>query len=404
MQQTSVRHALIATVGQTAEPIITAVTFHSPEAVVLIASQVSQAVASRVFAEFGSEVKIYTVLLDDAESLRESYDAALRSYEKALEWEAQVVTADLTGGTKPMVAGLTLALTGRGVTFSYVGGDLRDSHGRVQSGSERVLALEDPTMRYHVREWEAFQNTWNGNRFAEAQALLERLPGPLSASNERFYRHLAGVCSALLAWDRFHHDEALALLEEHLEPALGVAEAWRHGAKVRVLSELQVQAEGLARLVASSEIPTRLLLADLLANAQRRADTGRFDDALARLYRAVELAAEVDIAERYGFTLRSAKGWPETLSPELRRRAGGLRGLKETLDLTCDIDIFTGKTGTVAQHLAGAYHGTLRPLLQKRHESILAHGLRTVSYEDFESLRTFLESYGFTAASAWPRW
>lgn len=402
--QKEVRHVLIATVGQTAEPILTAITFHAPEAVVLIASQGSQAIAGRISGEFRGELLIYTVLIDDAESLSQSYTAAQRALERALEWEAMLITADLTGGTKPMVAGLTLALSGRGVTFSYVGGDTRNAQGRVQSGSERVIALEDPTVRYHVREWAAFQSAWNAGRFTEAKTLLERLPGPLSRAHERFYRHLIGLCDALLAWDRFQHEAAAVLLERHLEPALSIAEAWRHGAKVRVLSELEKQAEHLATLSDPTELPTRLLLADLLANAQRRADAGRFDDALARLYRATELAAEVDIAERYGFSLKNPNGWPDTVSPELKRRAGGLLGLKETLDLACDLDIFRSKTGTIAQHLAGDYHSTLRPLLHKRHRSILAHGLQAVGYDDFRGLWTFLESYGFTPALPWPRW
>lgn len=391
---------LLATVGQTAEPIVAAITFHSPEGVLLIASQGSQQVASQVRQEFVGELRMYTILLDDAESLRESYDAAKR----ALEWEAQVITADLTGGTKPMVAGLTLALSGQGVTFSYVGGEARDAYGRVQSGDERVLALEDPTVHYHVREWEAFQSAWNAARFVEAKGLLERLPKPLSSANARFYRHLAGVCDALLAWDRFHHEAAAGLFERHLEPALSIAEAWRHGAKVRVLSELGVQAERLGKLFGPGGTPTRLLLADLLANAERRAAAGRFDDALARLYRAAELAAEVDIAERYGFALKRPQGWPEKVSPELKRRAGSLLGLKETLDLAYEVDVFMGKTGTTSQHLAGSYHSTLQPLLRKRHESILAHGLHAVTPDDYGALRTFLQGYGFAPAPAWPKW
>lgn len=210
------------------------------------------------------------------------------------------------------------------------------------------------------------------------------------------------MCAGLNAWDSFHHDEALGLLQTHLEPALSIAEAWRHGAKVRVLGALFAR-QGELQALTQRQRPTRALLGDLLANAERRAFAGRFDDALARLYRGVELAAEVDIAERYGFHLKVAATWPE-LSPELKRRAGTLLGLKETLDLASDIDLFFGKNGTLAQRLRDDYPKQLKPLLARRHESVLAHGLRSVGAGDYEALRAYLEAQGLRAAEGWPRW
>jgi CRISPR-associated protein (TIGR02710 family) len=401
---TPLRHVLIVTVGQTAEPIELSITHHAPDGVIFLASQTSHIVAARLIDSFQGDFWHHTLLLNDPENLQESYRQASAALKLALAQDAQVISADITGGTKPMVAGVVLALSGRGVTLSYIGGTDRDAFGRVKSGHEAMRVLEDPTIRFHLREWEALTQAWNAQRFTEALAAVERITArPLSRSETHFFGHLRGVIVALDAWDSFQHRQALTLLAEHLEAALMVAELWRHGSKVRVLSGLQTQKSWLEELVTAGMTPNHRLLADLLANAERRAATGRFDDAVARLYRAIELLVEADLFSRHGINLKD----PSThsaLSAALQKRAKEGLGLKETLSLAFDIDLFFGKQGTLAQRVFGDYPTTLRPLLASRHESILAHGLRPVEQETYTALRSYLTDLGVQAAEPWPKW
>jgi CRISPR-associated protein (TIGR02710 family) len=382
---------LILTVGTTREPLEVALSEHAPEGVVFLASQASHPVAAELLRDYGASFRHHTLLLEDAESLLEAYQKALLALRKALEWEAKAIVADLTGGTKPMAAGLTLALTGRGVVFSYVGGERRDPEtGRVLSGHERLRLLEDPTARFGLREWAGFTRAWNalnlGMALSELESLLSR---PLSPSEARFYRAMQGVVEGLMEWDRFRHQEALKRLSAHLPVALAVAEAWGHGGKVRVLKGLEALLPHLKSIVEAGEKPTFPLLQDLLANAERRAALGRFDDALARLYRALELAVEADLQERLGFTPKDPKTWPENFPESLRERILKPRGLMELLEAAFDLDLAFGQRGTLAQRLYGEKN-RLQALLQKRHGSILAHGTRPVEREDYERLRDFL--------------
>jgi CRISPR-associated protein (TIGR02710 family) len=382
---------LILTVGTTREPLEVALSEHAPEGVVFLASQASHPVDAELLRDYGASFRHHTLLLEDAESLLEAYQKALLALRKALEWEAKAIVADLTGGTKPMAAGLTLALTGRGVVFSYVGGERRDPEtGRVLSGHERLRLLEDPTARFGLREWAGFTRAWNalnlGMALSELESLLSR---PLSPSEARFYRAMQGVVEGLMEWDRFRHQEALKRLSAHLPVALAVAEAWGHGSKVRVLKGLEALLPHLQSIVEAGEKPTFPLLQDLLANAERRAALGRFDDALARLYRALELAVEADLQERLGFALKDPKTWPEGFPESLKERVLKPRGLMELLEAAFDLDLAFGQRGTLAQRLYGEKN-RLQALLQKRHESILAHGTRPVEREDYERLRDFL--------------
>lgn len=173
--------------------------------------------------------------------------------------------------------------------------------------------------------------------------------------------------------------------------ALGVAEAWGHGAKVRVLRGLEEGLPHLEAVVVAGGKPTFALLQDLLANAERRAELGRFDDALARLYRALELAAEADIHERLGFILKDPKTWPEGFPQTLKERILRPRGLIELLEAGFELDVAFNQQGTLTQRLFGQKN-RLQALLSRRHESILAHGTRPVEEEDYRNLMDFLGS------------
>ncbi|KHG64420.1 CRISPR-associated protein [Thermus sp. 2.9] len=397
---------LILSVGTTRAPLEESLAQHAPDGVIFLASQESHPVAAELVREYGGSFRHHTLLLEDAESLLESYQAALKALRKALEWEATAIVADLTGGTKPMAAGLVLALTGRGVVFSYVGGERRDPDtGRVVSGAERLRLLEDPTARLGLKEWTAFTRAWNalnlGVALSELDGLLQR---PLSPSEERFYRAMKGVVEGLMEWDRFRHERALALLAPSLPVALAVAEAWGHGAKVRVLKGLEDLLPHLRAIVEAAGKPTFALLQDLLANAERRAELGRFDDALARLYRALELAVEADVHERLGFVLKDPRTWPEGFPESLRERVLRPRGLMELLDAAFDLDLAFAQTNTLAQKLYGEKN-RIQALLSRRHESILAHGTRPVEEEDYRRVLDFLTALDprLSPLAPWPR-
>ncbi|MER3537645.1 MAG: TIGR02710 family CRISPR-associated protein [Thermus sp.] len=395
---------LILTVGTSRPPLEEALAQHAPQGVIFIASQKSFPVAGELVKEYGEALKHHTLILEDEESLEEAYKKALEALKKALEWEATAIVADFSGGTKPMAAGLVLALTGRGVTFSYVGGRKRDPEtGRVLSGHEQLRLLEDPTARYGLREWEGFVRNFNALNLpaaiSELDALLKK---PLSPSEVRFYGALKGVTEGLLHWDRFWHERALEALNTHLDVALAVAEAWGHGAKVRVLKELEGARENLKTIVEKGKRPTFALLADLLANADRRFRVGRYDDALARLYRGLELAAQADLYERLGIDLKDTQTFPKEFPEGLRETALRTRGLAEVLDVSFNIDLFYNQSGTLAQRLYSDFQGRLQPLLKKRHESILGHGTNPVKKEDYEKFRAYFDEMGLKALPPWP--
>jgi CRISPR-associated protein (TIGR02710 family) len=127
---------------------------------------------------------------------------------------------------------------------------------------------------------------------------------------------------------------------------------------------------------------------DLLANAKRRKNEGRVDDAVARLYRAIEAVAQIALKDRHGFESTEKvplASVPETLRLEWAARAKGnvvALGLQDAYMLLASLNDPLGE-----KFRSAALNGTKSPLVA-RNRSILAHGFDRVSANVFDKLWT----------------
>lgn len=284
------RLALVASVGMATGALRAAIRFHEPDAVILMASKVTLAPALDVVGEFAAVQVVEVVEVEDVEDLTSCLAAATSALSEAIALRAGARVVDITGGTKPMSLGLALAAAGREVTFSYIGGETRDSLGRVRSGSERLRLLEDPAPHTESSLWEELRAAWNGWRFETARRLARRLIAFSPDGRDRdFLVAFVAVCGAMSAWDRLDHVEALNTLPTPLDTALEAAAQLRQGARVRVLAGLSGLLPSLEVLAHHGASRPTVLAADLVGNALRRTEQGRLEDAAVRLGRAAEL-------------------------------------------------------------------------------------------------------------------
>lgn len=122
------------------------------------------------------------------------------------------------------------------------------------------------------------------------------------------------------------------------------------------------------------------ILADLMANAERRAQEGKYDDAVARLYRAVEVIAQMILAQK-GIDTSAVS--LDQLPPEWQVT---YQQDKEPLKLGQE------KAFALLEslgHPAGKQYRenkNLRNYLSKRNSSILAHEMEPVGKNVYEEL------------------
>ena len=304
--------------------------------------------------------KCYLKLVGLAKSITERYP------------EGCEVTANYTGGTKTM--SLALALVGvltQQWDLSLNVGPRQDLI-QVRSGDAPVI----------VDKWRAFYESQLDmlRRFLDSypydfvsHSISHILLRPLDRSLQKELLTAGGICQAFDAWDKFHHDRALKLLEPY---------GTRYSSYIVNLKRIL----GMARGATSYE-----MVPDLLNNAERRAAQGHHDDAVGRLYRATELFAEVRLEKAYGYKAGDLKleQLPTHLQAEYKDRVRGDRlilGLREDYDLLYRLGDPVGKGFRKSEN-------RIVDALTQRNYSISAHGLTPLGEREYLQVREVLEGF-----------
>jgi len=135
-----------------------------------------------------------------------------------------------------------------------------------------------------------------------------------------------------------------------------------------------------------------LLLSDLLANARRRMEEGKFDDAAARLYRLVEMIGQIEIQRLCGAKTDNfpREEVPEALREEYEHRYRDEKGkLKLPLEATYRV---LSERGSDTGRRFFQDRGRFSNLQQARNLSILAHGVTPIEEGRVRELLEFVSS------------
>jgi CRISPR-associated protein (TIGR02710 family) len=385
---------LVCTVGGSHEPVAAAITHwrpvrirfvHSPQTKGDIDGKIVPEVRKRGFDLDPGRYDFFE--LPDAEDFSGCVDRLRELTLDVEQWvrrgEAFRAIVDFTGGTKCMSAALAVHAKRWPCLFSYVGGTARNKAGvgNVVSGAEKVVHSVNPWDALGYQAIEEFIVLFDQRAFAAAARVAEEAKKRVSRDyHKRELNVLEQLARAFDAWDRFNHRAAVCHLSNvkaglnHLRAVLGAQGADR----VRHRMEGW---EDYLRELSKARVPSRQHILDLLANARRRQEEGRFDDAVARLYRAIEATAQLTLAETYGLDSTERVPLarvPEALRTRLEPRAEeGLvkLGLQDTYALLRAWGDALGEKF----HQAGL-SGRESPIAA-RNRSILAHGFDRMSDE-----------------------
>jgi CRISPR-associated protein (TIGR02710 family) len=386
---------LVCTVGGSDAPIRTALRRMRPDVVWFLVSDGKQGKSSRPIVEGDDGLGraegcptacvVKEVPADDPDRTL----ALCRSYfvEIKRRHPTARIIADYTGGTKSMTGGLLMAAFAEpGIAVQFMRGSRPDLD-RVEDGTEEPVAMPadfvtaDRTFRTAAQAVEE-------QDYAAAERILKKLSLALARSRYRppqgWSKRLEIAkqwCGVMADWDAFRHTRAWRAAEA----------AWDGGAPLGEALAATGHLEPLRRLATEREGPGWTVCADLWLNAQRRAGRGRFDDAVARLYRLVEAVAQTQLRQRYRLE-SEAIPW-DALPDEMKRaerHAYTPQGRKVArLGLNRLIEFLRSRDPddpVAARYLSQARDGKLEgpSWLGSRNRSILAHGFTTVTEQDWE--------------------
>jgi CRISPR-associated protein (TIGR02710 family) len=377
----------VYTVGGTPEPIIVSLRRIRPECVAFICSKltkkVAEGIAEQVRPEMPEGFNFRIFITVDEEQLYKCYrqvEAALQFLTQEQQLDVAQIRIDYTGGTKTMSAAAVLAAAPDGYQFVYVGGIERDKDGKgiVISGKERIVYPDNPWQILEEPETSNVLNNIANHQWFAAQQIIQRLWMRADKEPRELFAAWTLLVDGLAFWDRFQHDAALQHWDDGQVPARVKKLALEHGrpqvaafasACLAMTKDLKTLAKASSLMPANGIDPLAL---DLFANAERRANAGQFDEAVLRVYRALEFVCERRLWSPY--RIDPSKVAIDKLPLELKARWKSRRkplqiGLQDRAELLSElgdaigIKLYAALPGLDTSARSGSWliHGTRNP-------------------------------------------
>lgn len=385
---------MIISVGGTRAPIIKSICEYKPEFISFLASQDSCDLVASIKTEVvshGLNIKSETTLADDINDLVHCHEKAEEAVGRVITkgYRKEDIIVDYTGGTKHMSVSLALASISYGFSFSYVGGKERTKNGVgiVVNGQEEIYPSVNPWDFLAIEERKKIAILFNTYQFKAAKNLTDTLLEKTTKFKSLF-KKIGFLIEGYYEWDLFRHQKALDLfkrakIEEILETDDKSIKAFAKAAETNRLF--------LEEIVKNEKKPSGLLILDLYANAERRFNEGKVDDAVLRLYRLVEMIAQERLFRKYGIDVSDVKEEkiPEGLKGEF------IKNYKSQFDGKIKI------SQTAIFKLLNALHDELGntfklngkrflAIQSSRNYSYLAHGFESSKEKTYLTLRDFI--------------
>ena len=412
----SITTALVS-VGGSPAPVLLTLRQHRPTHVWYFCSAGSRDVADEIHVQLDWHPDRDFIEIDRFEELGPCY-RALRAAIPALlgKWKVRPadVLVDYTGGTKTMSAALVLAATELFDQFSYVGGEQRGKGGLgvTVDGKERTHYQTNPWSDLAIREVERACDLWAGCQFDSAAKMLREV-APRVPQRLRF-ETVAEIADAMAARHRLNFRDAQKLLGGAARqlPAL-----FDGGDDAGLVAFAQGAIEVCA--ACTKGVATTEFLRELLDNTLRTAAQGRFEDAAARLYRAMEMQGQLWLAEVTQGAFQNGRLKPDTALPSpLAALAFCQPGARGEVSLSLEQiylalhQLGDARAGTVASDLALEKNSCWRLATKKRNTSILAHGVQPIGADGLAQMKQLaaeflgfdLEREGSPIPPLNPRW
>jgi CRISPR-associated protein (TIGR02710 family) len=327
-------------------------------------------------------------VVENPDEFPECYRVAAMAIRSAAGDEVELM-ADYTGGTKTMSVALAAAALDHQVPLYLTTGN-RENLIKVERGemSERVNVV--PVLAQRVLERtlpELLRRYQFPAALAEIQGQLSSLYLPPDL--KRHLRTLADLCRGLEAWDRFDHRTALQFLQgftryEALRP---LVQFLQRVVSSRAKMDPEFSALG-GRCGHGYEI-----VEDLLLNAQRRASQERYDDAVGRLYRAIELLVQVRLKLHYD--QKTGELDTEKLPVALRSQYEGMRNDQGKVQLALErsYELLAALDGDPLGQLYSERRNSIRNALKARNHSLFAHGFTPVDATSYQAFQTTIAAF-----------
>ena len=306
--------ALIIHVGNKYGRSVKSIEEINPDLVYFIHSESHFELIEKIIDETNGSFEKRLCLINDIQSIKESYEKSKIIF-KELDNEDFEIHVGISNGTKAMVVGLSLASVGYDCEFSYVGSVKGGrENGEVKQGCEKVFDEFHPMKQLATIEINRAKKYFNNYQFTESLNYFDIAKKSLY-NPERMDIYIK-IVKLYQYWDKFENmipytnnkNESskaqlgyyLQLVKDEINQDKDLKDYfYTHEMEFmnQIVNNIKFLDKKISRDGLIKDGDVYYYLPDLLNNAQRRMDEGKFDDATARLYRAAELIAQIRLYE-----------------------------------------------------------------------------------------------------------
>ena len=289
---------LLLTVGESPEPLILSITALKPKWVGFLYTEKSKNHLDRIVSDCNirpSQVEQIEIGKSDASDV---YNAIKEICENKRETEK--IGVDITGGTKAMVGGATVASALLDFDILYVETKWLAKYRKPEPLSERIILLENPYKVFGDLKEKVGIELFNSHDYAGAMNIFGKLLG--SARNPLQFEVEMKLSVAYDCWDRYDYEEGKKKLDEVLNKikqyALPINNEKRKKLEkqLELLEKLKKSNQGdLFTLLKDNEFAINFII-DIYCSAMRKYEQGKYDEGIVRLYRVLELISQYRLA------------------------------------------------------------------------------------------------------------
>lgn len=415
---------LIISVGGSTAPIICSIKHHQPENIIFFCSEQTEPQVTEIRNEIIRK-NLTPLRLDEkivsesAEDINSCLKAILTKLPEILErWKIGLgeLIVDYTGGTKSMSSALVLGTLNYTKCFSYVGAKdeksrNKDGIGVVIDGQEKVIILKNPWEELAVEERKKICLLFNSGRYQAALEVCRAAKEKVPDQQKPFFSTLGNFIKVYWKWDSFFYEEAYHVFSKTIHEGEILCQSLPNNhSLINFLEKSKKNLRFLTLLVQGKEAESekakgilspeekRIIewkkdecrLLDLLANAKRRAYLeNRYDDALVRIYRALEKRAQLEL-KKYGLDASNINLdlIPEAIREEIKSKYYNLRKNKVEVPLYAAYQILIAleeekKSPGIGHRFFEKYESQVAPIIDFRNNNIIVHGDITADEEKF---------------------
>lgn len=386
--------AVLVSVGGSPQPLIISLNRQMPEYVCFFVSEATKVSTEEdILPKLDYKPRHWDwIITPSPEGLSECYKEITYKLPSILQkWGigSDNLVVDYTGGTKTMSVAVTLATIEDSSSYSYVGGMERskDGVGVVVDGKEKMWFLDNPWNEIAFVARKKAYILFNKARYAAASEVLAEAEKKVGENHKPFFNALKDMTNGYDLWDSFKHKEAC----QRLYKCRDIIKTYSiSDKKVDSLATVLLQnISFLDKLKCNEE----LLHYDLIANAMRRAELeNKYDDAVARLYRAIEAIAQCRLQSSHQINSANVKEEqiPESIRSDYAVKYRDDKDNKIKLGMYASYLLLKELGDPLGESFSEIYDREIRGLLDIRNSSILAHGFVSVKAETYEKLLSII--------------